>query len=494
MKETTTTRAAARRVRRYEAARQQYETEAARRDQWAAELREDSAAVFDAIRDRDAARLDLLADLIETETEARDYFTATAEAARRELIATRSALRAEDLPEYIDARPESFSDLIARSMSRTIDRREAETAADGRALRAKYANTRPTLSETMNADALQEAAAELLAMYYGDPDRPDRPAWIDGDPVTIMDRETGEPETVARRALPLAYVAAVACGRALDRVQYAAGGQRVKLAAGELRRNYRKEAAAAAALRAELRAAGQPIPARVAELADAYELREVADLLKAEAAADPENKDAARRAREAADDAARAEARAAGHMDVTETRKVSEPVAPSPEAAALRADQLGRVFAELSDDHKARALKLARAFYEGADTLNAAARAAKLPRETARRTWDAVKAAGRMVLAIDGDLVTLEKVIESDERARAAKTRREKDAATVRAAADLAARDFSREASEEARRLWAEVKARTHEPRLTATAKFTPADLAAFQEMARRMYHEEATR
>ena len=446
MKKTTTTETRTERTTRTRAA---YEAARETDRRAASALRLAEAETFDALRARRAADLDRLAEALEAARETATEAAARLAETRRAYLAARSDLRASDLAEYMESDPRALADLAAASVSRAIDRREAESATDGRALRARYAVTRPTRSETMEADAVQEAAADLLAAVFGDPDRPDRPAWIEGE------TETEDGETMARAALPLAYVAARSAGRALDRIMYADGGRVVKMTAREAREAYRNAA-------------------------DLAPLADRADLLAAEAAEskDPETVAAAREARAEYLAAAR---RFAASAVVVETRRTSDPIAPAPEAAAIEAERVARVLSAVTPALRSNAVAMARAIYEGAETLREAAAVAGLNRETGRRAWAAVRNAAAVILAEDGETRDLERLIASDERTRAAMARRGESAAEARRAADLAERAAapSPEAAPETVAVWRETARRTRPERLAATARLTPADVAA---------------
>lgn len=435
-------------------------------------LRETAA---DAVRAREAADLDRLAAELETAAAVAEAAREAAEAARAEHLETRAALQAADLADVLALRPEALQELAAASTSRAIDRREAETAADGRALRAQYAYTRPTLSETMNADAVQEAAAVLLEMTAPG-------AWIDGETAD------GTP----RARLPLAYVAAIAAGRALDRVMYADGGHAVKMTARETRENYTAAARKAAETRARLEAAGEDVPGHVARLAEMNDAREAVAALEAEAAERPDDPETRAALRAARKDYSAAVAAVSHGMTPTETRRTVDPVSPSPEAAALQAETVRRIFEELDPADLARAVDLAREVYHGAQTadgranIREAARLAGIPHATAARVWSRLQAAAAVVAALDRADGATYRDIDSDRRARAARDARRASAA-VKADGD---------------RLRAETVAPTGAIRFTAgrpdrlarTARFSPDDLAALAALARDLFTATATR
>ena len=423
--------------------------------------------------------------------EARDAYEAGTGSASA-MIEARDALRAGDLPAYVEAIPGAIFDLCAASVSRAIDRRERDTGTDGTALRIRYARTADgTDNVTTDADAIDEAAAILWEMVTG--------AWIAGT------TDDGTP----RADLPLAYVAGIAAGRALDAIVYADGGRRVKMTGKALRTAYADLPAVV-----PFREAAEAAEARAAEAVEAYEAAAinadrvriaavhvgmmiaagaadlsglVRDLCAASVVADDVARDAGTDAAEA-----RAEARdrkteyhnraaaIAGTMNVIDPAPRPDPVGPGPEAAYLRAEKIARVFEKIAPDYFGRAVKLARAFYAGADTVNAAARMAKIPQRTAARIWDAVKAAGAIVAAHDAGDAELERAIESDARTDAAVKARLRDAAEARAAADLRAA-----APESA----GAVRFTAGRPdRLAHTAKLSPADIKALQELARAIY------
>lgn len=460
MKTTTTETRTARALRlrdEYEAAR----TPAARTASRLAALR---AETFDALRAREADRLETLAAALEEATEAATEAADLLEIARAEYIAARSALRADDLAEYSAADPRALLELCAASVSRAIDRREADTARDGRTLRAKYArlDSAAVLSgnaDPMNADAVNEAAARLLDMTTPG-------GWIDGDPVEMTDRESGDPYAVERSALPLAYVAAIAAGRALDAVMYADGGHRAKLTAKEAREAYRAAA-------------------------DLAPLADRADLLAAEAAENPteEAKAAAKAARAEYVAASRNFAAAAV---VTETRRTVDPVAPSPEAAAIEAERVARVLETVAPAFRENAARVARAIYEGAESIREAARVAGLSEAAARRAWHAVRNAAAVILAEDGETRDLERLIESDRRTREAMGRR-REAATVAREADrlaaLPAPETSPEAAAAVRAMWADVDRRTRPERLAYVARMSRDEYKAAAALAAAVFH-----
>lgn len=417
----------------------------------AALLRRLSAEAADLVAARRADLLDRAAEDLETARDRAAEAAAETAATRSAYLAARSALLAADLLEYSAADPSALLDLATASTHRAIDRREAESAADGRALRARYAATRATAADLLEADAVQEAAADLLAAVVGDPDHPDRPAWIDGEPLEMTDRETGDPVLVERRDLPLAYVAARSAGRALDRVMYADGGRQVKMTAREARAAYREAAA-------------------LAPLADR------ADLLAAEAAetGDPETAAAAREARAEYMTAAR---RFAASAVVVETRRTSDPIAPAPEAALIEAERVERVLAEVREPLRENAARLARAFFMGAETVREAAREAGMPEATARRAWSAVRAAALLILAEDGERRDFERAVADGERRREAMTRFRADRAEARSADALRAEVLDLDPAETVRDMWSAAVRAARPARLRETARFTPSDV-----------------
>ena len=225
-----------------------------------------------------------------------------------------------------------------------------------------------------------------------------------------------------RAALPIAYFAALCAGRALDRIMYQDGGHAVKLTAREARENYGAD-------------------------------------------------------KETAADMARAAV-------VVETRRTSSPVAPAPEAAAIEAERVERIFSALPAETLPRALDIARELYAGADSIREAGRVCGLTEATARRTWAAVKAAAADVLREDGDSAALERMIEEGERRRAAKDRAARDASeAARAKALKAAAPAAAGA----------VRFTSGRPdRLASTAKHTPESLEALRKLARALFDAQA--
>lgn len=283
---------------------------------------------------------------------------AAVEAAAAAYAAARDALRGVDA---VALNGDELMELCARQTARAIERRERDTAQDAAVMRQKY-----------REDAEQETAAELLGMVSG--------AWIDGTSY-VRPRDGGERVETPRCALSLSYVAAVAAGRALDRLIYADGGHAVKLSAREARKHY----------------------------SDAPELRELSEAVRAaEAAEAAAVTEAERREAAAAVKTARRELSAAagnyarGHT-VTETRRTSSPVAPAPEAAALRVETVARVLDAVKPAFKANAARLLWEVYAGADSTRDAARRCGLSEAAARRAWHAVKDAAEAVRAEDGE-------------------------------------------------------------------------------------------
>lgn len=473
--EATTTRAA-----RAEAARLTSIETAAEATRAAAILRGLRETAADAVALRHVAELDGLAAALETRAEAAETTAARAEAARAAYLETRAALTAADLDDLRAIRPEAVADLATAAVHRAIDRREAETATDGRALRAQYATTRATLSETMNADGIGEAVAELLTMMTPG-------GWIDGETAD------GTP----RAALPLAYVAAIAAGRALDRLTYADGGRTVKMTARETRANYVEAARRAAATRARMEADGETVPEHVARLASMNDAREAVAALEAEAAERPDDPETRAALRAARADYSAAVAAVAHGMNPTETRRTSDPVAQSPEAAAIKAETLRRVFEALPPEYIDRAAALARAVYEGATTATGRANVAEAAEAvgidpcTARRVWKALQEAAEAVAAEDGETGrAIARAARKDGRAHAVALRRESVAAATEAAR-LEAMTYTDDPAPETVATWADVARRTRPERAAYTARFTPADVAA---LARAFYAAEATR
>lgn len=487
---TTTTRAAAAEAARLADLRA---TETARRAASALRrLRETSAEAVRALR---AADLDRLAAEIETAEAVAGISAAAAREARAEYLAARSALRAADLPALRAIRSEAVADLVAASVSRAIDRREAETGRDGRAIRARYARVNVTMTETMDADAIGEAAAVLLEMTAPG-------GWIDGEAVTMTARETGEAVTVARADLPLAYVAAIAAGRGLDRVMYADGGHAVKMTAREAREGYARAAAEAVKARARLEAAGETVPEHVARLAAMHEAGEVADLLAAEAAARPDDREAARAAKVARAEYLAASAAVAHGMTPTETRRTVDPVAPGPEAAAIMAERVTEILAAVTPAYRAVAIALAREVYRGAMTADGlanvaeAARLAGIPERKARRAWEAVKAAAAETAEAERETAAaMTRAARNDGRRHAVALFRESMGEAARLA-DLSARAAETESdpAPETVAAWRETARLARPERLAETARMTPADLAALAALARAIFTEAATR
>lgn len=225
-----------------------------------------------------------------------------------------------------------------------------------------------------------------------------------------------------RADMPIAYFAAICAGRALDRIMYQDGGHAVKLTAREARENY---------------------------------------------GADKEN----------AADMARAAV-------VVETRRTSSPVAPAPEAAAIEAERVERIFSALPAETLPRAVDMARAMYEGAESVREAGRLAGLTEATARRTWAAVKAAAADILREDGDSAALERMLEEGERRRAAKDRAARDASEFRRAKALKA---AAPAPAGAVRFTA-----GRPDRLASTAKHTPESLEALRKLSSALFDAQA--
>lgn len=318
---------------------------------------------------------------------------------------------------------EDLQTLAAAAVENAMKRREADSGRDLLQMRVKY-----------QEDARQEAIADMLERALGD--------WIGGT------MEDGTP----RAALPLAYFAALCAGRAVDRLMYADGGRAVKLTARERREYYsgREDAP-------------RPTLEQLSDMADAVTAGELAP--------------------EAYTDAARAYY--AGSSEAyTETRRTSSPVAPAPEAAAIEAERVERIFSALPSETLLRALDLARELYAGADSIREAGRLAGLTEATARRTWAAVKAAAADVLREDGDSAALERMIEEGERRRAAK--------------DRAARDASEAARAKALKAAAPAPAGAvrftagRPDRLASTAKHTPESLEALRKLARALFDAQA--
>jgi hypothetical protein len=528
MKKTTTTtaRATSARVDRFRAAREAHadaldRLTTARRVNTAAEGR-----AVDAVRARRAAELDRLAEALEA---ARDELAEAREAedrARVVALLTRAALTADDLPAYIaaDVDGRDLLALCAASAVNALKRRAAETGADVVALRLRFARLADgTAGETQDAEAVTETAARLLALAASD--------WADGVRVDDEGNET------RRGALPLAYAAAVAAGQAVDVLLWTYGGHVVQMTAAEAREAYgnapelaplcealetaraareaaRREAARLeqVAARVRLAAATYAVAMTTADAETAAELAPAfralcaasleADAAAAEAAEDLET------AREDAADALAAANRAARHFAsehrVTDVRPLCDPVAPSPEAALLEAEQVAEVFAALRADARAadvaaRALALAVEFYRGADSLREAAREAGLPwGRGVINTWAAVQAAAAEVAEGNADAArAAAEHVRQQARDRAQALYRE-GVETAREAARLEAMTVEVDPALESVTMWREVDERTREPapvhRLAPLATWTPEALRNMQAFASAMYRNAATR
>jgi len=343
----------------------------------------------------------------------------------KKTINTMSAREGMTAADVLQLSGEELQTLAAAAVENAMKRREADSGRDLLQLRVKY-----------QEDARQEAALEML-------DRASS-GWMDGEPFTLRDKETGEAVTVERPALPLAYFAALCAGRAVDRLIYADGGHAVKLAARERREHYdgREEAA-------------RPTLEALSDMADAVTAGELAP--------------------EAYTEAARAYY--AGACEAyTEARRTSSPVAPAPEAAAIETERLERVVeaipAALAENAAAVLVAVYRGAYRAGDAnIREAARAAGLSEAAARRAWHAIREAAAAVLMEDGETRDLERMVEADERKRAAKARADRSAAEARREKALkAARPEAAGA----------VRFTAGSPeRLARTAKTTPAALAA---------------
>ena len=328
---------------------------------------------------------------------------------------------------------EDLQTLAAAAVENAMKRREADSGRDLLQMRVKYTE-----------DARQEAALEMLDRASSE--------WMTGEPFTLREKETGEAVTVERPALPLAYFAALCAGRAVDRLIYADGGRAVKLAARERREYYNGR-----------EDAPRPTLEQLSNMADAVTAGEIAP--------------------EAYTDAARAYY--AGSSEAyTETRRTSSPVAPAPEAAAIEAERVERIFSALPAETLPRALDMARAMSAAADSVREAGRLAGLTEATARRTWAAVKAAAADVLREDGDSAALERMIEEGERRRAAKDRAARDASEAARAKALKA---AAPAAAGAVRFTA-----GRPDRLAQTAKHTPESLEALRKLARALFDAQA--
>ena len=326
---------------------------------------------------------------------------------------------------------EELQTLAAAAVENAMKRREADSGRDLVQMRIKY-----------QEDARQEAICEMYARAAGE--------WIESETAD------GKP----RAALPLAYFAAICAGSALDRIMYQDGGHAVKLSAREARENYKNAP-------------------ELAELAEAVKAAEAAEA-EAPAESRKEAREAVKAARKELNAAAAELARAAV---VVETRRTSPPVAKSPEGALIEAERLERVFSKLAPEIVDRAAELARATYEGAESVREAARLAGLTEATARRTWQAVRDAARAVLIEDGDAAALERMNDEEHARRAAKNRADRDTAEARRADELKAAKPAPAAA---------VRFTAGRPdRLARTAKTTPAELA---KLARLFYEAGASR
>lgn len=229
-------------------------------------------------------------------------------------------------------------------------------------------------------------------------------------------------EGTPRADMPIAYFAAICAGRALDRIMYQDGGHAVKLTAKEARENYGAD-------------------------------------------------------KESAADMARAAV-------VVETRRTTSPIAPAPEGALIEAERVERILQSVPADVFPRAVDMARAMYEGAESVREAGRLAGLTQATARRTWQAVKDAARDVLQEDGDAAALERMNADEERRRAAKNRAARDASEARRAKALKDKPAAPSGA---------VRFTAGRPdRLASTAKHTPERLEALRKLARAMFDAQA--
>lgn len=306
----------------------------------------------------------------------------------------------------------------------TMSAREGMTAADVLTLSGEDLQTLAAAA-VENAMKRREADSgrDLLQMRVKYADDARQEAIADMLERTLGDWIGGTMEDGTPRAyMPIAYFAAICAGRALDRIMYQDGGHAVKLTAKEARDNYGAD-------------------------------------------------------KESAADMARAAV-------VVETRRTSSPAAPAPEAAAIEAERLERIFTALPAETLPRAVDMARAMYEGAESVREAGRLAGLTEATARRTWAAVKAAARDVLREDGDSAALERMITEEERRRAAKDRAARDASEAARAKALKAAAPAAPGA---------VKFTAGRPdRLASTAKHTPESLEALRNLSRALFDAQS--
>ena len=224
----------------------------------------------------------------------------------------RPDLKAAD---FIALDGEEMQTLAAAAVEKAMQRRERDNGQDIAVMRRKY-----------QEDARQEMIVRAYDMVFG--------PWIYG----TMDDGT------PRAEMPLALFAAIAAGKALDAIIYQDGGHNVKLSAKEAREHYPERAESAA----------RPI--------DVGALSELADAVKRG---------------EAAPEAYTAAARAywnKGGEAYTAAARISSPVAPSPESAAISAELLPRILEYISGDKtREHAAALLALMYKGFSIPEAAA-------------------------------------------------------------------------------------------------------------------------
>lgn len=114
-------------------------------------------------------------------------------------------------------------------------------------------------------------------------------------------------------------------------------------------------------------------------------------------------------------------------------KRVSDPIAPAPEAAAIHAETLPRIIGHIKGNaQREAAAALMLKVYVGL-TLDEAAADIGFSAQYARRVWQAICNAAALVKVEDGETADLERIIESDEKTLA--NRRAREAA--RAALDI---------------------------------------------------------
>ena len=280
---------------------------------------------------------------------------------REEYHAARAALLSVDFA-ALDG--DEMQELCAAAVENAMKRREADSGMSLEKMRARYAE-----------DARQETAARALEMLCGE--------WIDGDAAD------GTP----RAEMPLALFAAIAAGRALDAIIYADGGHAVKMTAREARENY----------------------ATAPELRELSEIVKAAESARADAVTDAEKEAAADFLKEARADLNKAAAELAGKMTVAApAAKMREPVAPAPEAAAIRAEYLPRILNHIkSAKTRAAAAGILCDMYNGYSLEEIARRAGTNDRVICRDLQIVANAAAAVKIE-DGESAELERLIESD--------------------------------------------------------------------------------